>query len=261
MEKGIPTNSRGDGGSFSEKPGGELPDNRSFMTTAVADTHGLIPELCRQFSLVTGWPMHFTPLHRSPAELRRELENQPECLWLAEVGNGHRPAGFLHLEAAGDGAGADSFVEATMLAETLAQILGRLAQATTQLNQRNHDVATLLNLGLAVPGQDDLAFCLTQLLQAAAHLTGSWSAAFFLLEASTERLRLRAVYNLSREDVPQPFRELRSDLADLRALSNEPVILRTKIPGDHPLFPSEMRTGICAAVESETAPFGTLVGL
>jgi sigma-B regulation protein RsbU (phosphoserine phosphatase) len=95
-------------------------------------------------------------------------------------------------------------------------------------------------------------------LKAAAHLSGSWSAAFFLLDSTTERLRLRAVYNLSRDDVPHPFRELRTGTTDLTALADEPVILKAQTPGDHPLFPSEMRTAVCAAVESETVPFGTL---
>ncbi|MGE5191818.1 MAG: PP2C family protein-serine/threonine phosphatase [Deltaproteobacteria bacterium] len=227
------------------------------MPTAVIETHELVPELCRQFGVITGWPMHFTALDRPPAEIREELENCPECPWFAEISDGSRPAGFLHLESPADEA-AGNFAEAASLAETLARVLGRLAQATAQLDQRNRDVATLLNLGLAVPGQDDLAFSLTQLLQAAAHLTGSWSAAFFLLDASTERLKLRAIYNLARDDVPQPFRQLRTATPDLKALADEPVILRTEIPGDHPLFPPEMRSGACAAVESETAPFGTL---
>jgi sigma-B regulation protein RsbU (phosphoserine phosphatase) len=228
------------------------------MATTVTQSQELIPELCRQFQVVTGWPMHFTALDRPPAEIREDLENRPECSWFAEITDGARPAGFLHLESVGDVSSAGSFVEATSLAETLGRVLGRLAQTASQLQQRNKDVATLLNLGLSVPGQDDLAFCLSQLLQAAAHLTGSWSAAFFLLDSSTERLRLRALYNLSRDDVPQPFRELSSGAVDLQALADEPVVLRMKTPGAHPLFPSEMRTAICAAVESETVPFGTL---
>ena len=227
------------------------------MPTAAAQSRDLIPDLCRQFGVATGWSLHFTALTRPPAEIREELETRAECPWFAEISDGSRPAGFLHLELPDDDAAGD-FAEATLLAESLAQLLGRLAQATSQLNQRNRDVATLLNLGLAVPGQDDLAFSLTQLLQAAAHLTGSWSAAFFLLDSSIERLRLRAVYNLARDDVPHPFRELRTGTPDLQALADEPVVLRTETSGDNPFFPPEMRTGVCAAIESETAPFGTL---
>src|SRR5579872_3408147 len=196
------------------------------MTTAVAGSQNLIADLCRQFAEVTGWEMCFTPLDRPAAKIQADLEGRPECCWFAEINDGSRAAGFLHLEPPADDATAGNLATATMLAETLAQVLGKLAQTSAQLKQRNGDVATLLNLGLAVPGQDDLAFSLAQLLKAAAHLTGSWSAAFFLLDSTTERVRLRAVYNLSRDDVPHPFRELRTGSVDLRALADEPVILR-----------------------------------
>src|SRR4029077_21231523 len=105
------------------------------------ESRELIPELCRQFGLVTGWPMHFTPLDRPPAEIREELENRPECCWFAEITDGTRPAGFLHLESADDASAAGNFVEATTLAEALGRVLGRLAQAMAQLQQRNKDVA------------------------------------------------------------------------------------------------------------------------
>src|SRR5438552_1867000 len=170
------------------------------MTTVIAETNELIPELCRQFSQVTGWNLHFTPLNRAPDQIREELESSAACCWYAQISDGSRPAGFLHLEPPEEGTPASHFAEATTLAETLSLLLGRLAHASTQLSQRNKDVSTLLELGLAVPAQDDLAFSLAQLLKAAVHLTGSWSAAFFLLDAAAERLRLRAVFRLARED-------------------------------------------------------------
>ncbi|MBI3862521.1 MAG: SpoIIE family protein phosphatase, partial [Planctomycetia bacterium] len=133
-----------------------------------------------------------------------------------------------------------------------------LAQASTQLNQRNLDVATLLDLGMAVPAQDNLAFGLSRLLKAAAHLSGSWSAAFFLLDPGTERLKLRAVFRIERDDVPQPFRELHSGSIELAALADEPITVQVDEPGGHPLLPAEMKSAVCAAVQSETAPFGVL---
>lgn len=237
------------------------------MTTITAETHDLMSELCRHFGQVSGWDLHFTPAKRAPEEIRQELDNRPNCCWISEINDGSRVAGFLHLESReeadflpspGDESTQSDFVEATLLAEVLARILDRLAQTTTQLKQRNHDVATLLELGLAAPGQDNLAFGLTQLLQAAAHLTGSWSAAFFMLDPATERLRLRAVFRLLRDEVPQPFRELRTGSPDLAALADRPVILTVPWTGRHPLLPPAIKSAMCAAVQSETAPFGVL---
>lgn len=228
------------------------------MTTVATASHDLIPELCRHFSQLTGWRMRFTPLDRAIEEIQAELESRPECCWMAALDDGSRPAGFLHLESPEEEGAAANFVDATNFARTLARLLARLTRADSQLNLRNSDVSLLLNLGLAVPAQDDLAFALTQLLKAAVHLTGARSAAFFLLEPSTECLRLRALYQLERDEVPQPSRNLRAGLADLNALAEEPVILRIEASGSHALVPRGMRTAVCAAVQSETVPFGTL---
>ena len=255
------------------------------MTTIAAETHDLMSDLCRHFGRVSGWNLHFTPAKRAPEDIRKDLENRPGCCWISEINDGSRVAGFLHLNspdrespdkvqdslsalfqdsmfgqdsASGVATAQSAYVEVTMLAEVLSRFLGRLAQTTMQLKHRNHDVATLLELGLAAPAQDNLAFGLTQLLQAAAHLTGSWSAAFFLLDPATERLRLRAVYRLHRDDVPQPFRELRTGSPDLAALADQPVIFSTSATGRHPLLPAMIKSAACAAVQSETAPFGVL---
>ncbi len=237
------------------------------MTTIAAEPHDLISELCRHFGQVSGWDLQYTPVNRAPDEIRLELEGRAGCCWISEISNGSRVAGFLHLESSDDGPARyarldgesvrGDFVEATLLAEILARLLDRLG-ANLQLKHRNHDVATLLELGLTAPAQDNLAFGLTQLLQAAAHLTGSWSAAFFLLDPATERLRLRAVYRLQRDDMPQPFRELRTGTPDLTALADEPVIIAASESGAHPLLPSTIKSAMCAAVQSETAPFGVL---
>jgi sigma-B regulation protein RsbU (phosphoserine phosphatase) len=228
------------------------------MSTVATETHELIPELCRHFSQLTGWRMNFTPLDRAAEEIQAELEGRPECCWLAALDDGSRPAGFLHLESPEEDGAATDFADAASFARTLARLLARLTRADSQLKLRNKDVSLLLNLGLAVPAQDDLAFALTQLLKAAVHLTAARSAAFFLLEPSTECLRLRALYRLERNEVPQPSRNLHTGLADLNALVEEPVILRVEASGSHVLLPRGVRTAVCAAVQSETVPFGTL---
>ncbi|HEY3966053.1 MAG TPA: GAF domain-containing SpoIIE family protein phosphatase [Planctomycetaceae bacterium] len=228
------------------------------MTTVATEPRNPITVLCQRFGQVSGWELHFTPSTASPAEIRAEIERCENCCWITEISDGSRTAGFLHLEQPDAGVLPENFIETKLLAEALARILGRLAQASTQLNQRNLDVATLLDLGLAVPAQDNLAFGLTQLLKAATHLTGSWCAAFFLLDPGAERIRLRAVFHLNRDDVPEPFRELRSGTVDLQALADQPVALQAEDAGGHPLFPAEIKSALCAAVQSETSPFGVL---
>src|SRR5260370_35868320 len=127
------------------------------MTSIVAETQDLMSELCRQFGQVSGWDLQFTPAKRAPEEIRLDLENQAGWCWISEINDGSRVAGFLHLESPdhtpdryatpGCESARGDFGEATMLAEVLARLLERLAQTAAQLKQRNHDVATLLELG------------------------------------------------------------------------------------------------------------------
>ncbi|HTI49945.1 MAG TPA: GAF domain-containing SpoIIE family protein phosphatase [Planctomycetaceae bacterium] len=232
--------------------------------TAIADTNiattnpDLTTELCRQFTRVTGWPLQFTVANRNFEDQQSELESDPDCRWFRLIGDENRPAGFLLLQSPEAGGHHSDLSEAVDFAAPLARLLGRLAEANAQLSLRNKDVSTLLNLGLAIPSHDDLAFALSQLLKAATHLTNSRCAAFFLLDTSTSRLKLRAVYQLAGDDVPCALRELRTSKPDLRALSSSPVALRAATPGGHPLFPAQMRRAMIVAVESEQVPFGTL---
>jgi sigma-B regulation protein RsbU (phosphoserine phosphatase) len=228
------------------------------MTAIAANNADLTNDLCRQFSRVTGWPLEFTAASRAFEDQHSALKRDPDCRWFRMIGDESRPAGFLKLQPPGPGIDHVAFAEVTDFAAHLARVLERLADAHAQLSLRNKDVSTLLNLGLAIPSQDDLAFALSQLLKAATHLTNSRSAAFFLLDTSTSRLKLRAVYQLAGDEVPCAIRELRTSRPDLRALASAPVALRSAAPGGHPLFPAQMRRAMVVSVESEQIPFGTL---
>jgi sigma-B regulation protein RsbU (phosphoserine phosphatase) len=228
-----------------------------MLAPAVAH-HDLVVDLCRHFTHVTGWPLQFSAAQRAHEVQREELEQDPDCRWFTVIGDGSRTNGFLHLRSPGGGAERTEFAEAVGAAETVARLLRRLVEATSQLSSRNKDVSTLLNLGLAIPAQDDLAFALSQLLKAATHLTNSRSAAFFLLDASTSRLKLRAIYQLVRDEVPFAVRELRLSSPDLRALSDAPVVLRAADKSGHPLLPIQMQRAMVVGVQSEYVPFGTL---
>lgn len=228
------------------------------MSLIAESTSDLLPELCERFQQSTGWRLRFQAADDSFERDYGGLERNPACCWNASISDGQRPAGLLWLERPDDEHDGTGFVEATRMAETVARLLGRLATAVTQLTLRNKDVATLLNLGLAMPAQDDLAFGLSQLLKAATHLTNSRSAAFFLLDSTTSRLKLRAVYQLGRTDVAWAERDLAASIPDLQALSDAPVALRADRPGALPLLPTMMQVALVAGVQSEQAPFGTL---
>lgn len=228
------------------------------MSATATSTADLVPELCAHFQQATGWSLRFRPATAGFEKQYAELERDPACCWIGCISDGQRPAGMLWLERPENSYPSAGFVEAAGLAEAIGRLLDQLAEASSQLTLRDEDVSTLLNLGLTVPAQDDLAFSQTQLLKAATHLTNSRSAAFFLLDSNTRRLKLRALYQLTGSEVVAPERELCDSAPDLRAMADAPVVVRADRPGALPILPSSMHVGLVAGVQSDQAPFGTL---
>lgn len=228
------------------------------MATVAVTTDKLIPELCRNFELATGWRLTFSPVEEQDVVFPVDPISLSDTCWWAEITNNASTVAHLRLEPSPDLEPCVEFAQVTTLAESLAQLLNRMAAASSLLHSRNRDVSTLLNLGMAVPAQDDLAWGLSQLLKGATRLTSSRSAAFFLLDSTTSRLRLRAVYEIGREEIPHAQRALRSSWADLKALADGPATLSSIAPGHHPFLPEAMKSALCVAVQSESAPIGTL---
>ena len=229
------------------------------MGTLIAETHVLIPTLCRQFSQATGWTLHYTPADtESFAELETQAANDPRCCWFQEISDGREPVGLLSLFVADDLASNCSFVQATDLAQGISEVLVQLATAFARLDRRNHDVSTLVHLGLAVPAQENLAWALTQVLKAAVQLTTTRSAAFFLLNPETSRLKLRAVYQIAADLIPRSERILAYSPEDLEALVTGPAAVYAQEGTSSVSLPESFRAGLCVAVQSETMPIGTL---
>jgi sigma-B regulation protein RsbU (phosphoserine phosphatase) len=228
------------------------------MTAVSAPTLDLVADTCERFSLATGWRLHHTPVDRPPREIEERLAGDPACCWHAPLGDGARTTGFLHLEPPPGDTEHNSFLDTVGLARALAALLSRIESANRQLDVRNRDFATLVNLGLEVPAQDDLAWGLTQLLRAVVRLTASDSAAFFLLDSTASRLRLRAVYRIEHSQVASARRELRASRADLRALLDGPVVVRGDAANRERVLPVSAQVALCGAVQSEMVPFGTL---
>jgi sigma-B regulation protein RsbU (phosphoserine phosphatase) len=250
------------------------------MTALLQDAQTLITSVCRQFSQATGWTMAFAPIEGDFASLEMRYANAADCCWFAEVNDGREPLGLLHLAPSEHIHPPCSFVQATDLADTVADLVVRLVTADRRLELRNHDMSTLVHLGMAIPAQENLAWALTQVLKAAVQLTTSRGAAFFLLNPDTTRLKLRAVYQLGPQQVPHSERSLEESEADRLALSRAPAFLSvpapepTEPPPDAPRrpapanvtpienpadwLPDGYRSGLCVAVQSETLPIGTL---
>lgn len=218
---------------------------------AAVGLESLIAGLCHQFTQATGWRLEFRP-ERTAVDPGR---HHAAC-WERVLGNGHAAIGLLLLHTPRVETGC-SFLQATELATGLSKSLEALAESQRRLASRTDDVSTLVNLGMTVPVRENLTWSLAQLLRGATRLTLSRSAAFFLLDPSLQSLRLRAVWQLESQDVPQSTREVLASRCDREALARG-IGLASHGDGPAVLLPAEIRSGLVVPVESETMPLGTL---
>lgn len=229
------------------------------MTILATDTQELIPGICRRFSQIAGWRLTYIPKTDDHCKTRPALgtDGETTACWTGEVHDGQEVAGFVSLEP-GAGHPDIPLVQAIDLAEMVVDMLSRLTSAGRHLETGDHHISTLVQLGMAVPAQEDLAWALSQVLKAAVQLTSSRSAAFFLLNGDTTRLKLRAVHQVRGDQIPLAERDLATSFNDLQALAGVPCAMHREEPGEHAFVPHDTRAALCVAVESQTMPLGTL---
>jgi len=230
------------------------------MTTLAAGPHTWIRDSCRQFSDAAGWELKFLPASNGRADdVEARLRADAESCWYSEVTDGHGRIGFLQLVMPADLRNQHSFSSVGDLADAFAQLISRLATAGRLVESRTDELATLVDLGRSVPTEENLVEAVDRLLRGAIHLTSFRAAAFFLLDPSTERLKLRARAQREPHTIPAPIRSLAENPPDLGALVRGRAVLGGDEIGHAAAWlPPGTATAVCLAVESEAGPIGTL---
>ncbi|HEX4073648.1 MAG TPA: GAF domain-containing SpoIIE family protein phosphatase [Planctomycetaceae bacterium] len=231
-----------------------------MTTVAAVSPHAWIHDVCRSFSDAAGWELKFIPTGGGRTEdIETRLRADPESCWFTEVSDGQAPVGFLQLVLPVDVRNKQSLSSVGDLADAFAQLINRLATAGRSLESRTDEVTTLVDLGRSIPTEQNLVDAIDRLLQGAIHLTSFRASAFFLLDASTERLKLRARAHREPHTIPAAIRSLAENPPDLGALLRR----RTVLGGDEinqsaAWLPPGTATAVCLAVESDAGPIGTL---
>jgi phosphoserine phosphatase RsbU/P len=230
------------------------------MTTLTAGQHVWIRDVCRQFSDASGWELRFLPAATGRVEgVESRLRSDPESCWSTEISDGQGPIGFLQLLVPADIRNRQSLSSVGDLADVFAQLINRLATAGRLVESRTDELTTLVDLGRSVPTEENLVEAIDRLLQGAIHLTSFRASAFFLLDPSTERLKLRARAQREPHTIPAAVRSLAENPPDLGALLRRRAILGgDEISQAAAWLPPGTATAVCLAVESEAGPIGTL---
>ncbi len=229
------------------------------MTALATDYRRLVLLICRQFSEATGWVLRFTPATDETAEAVQEhLNTDACCCWFAEIHDESAVAGFLHLDVPQYSEPPSALESAMALGQTFANLISELVSAAHQIDASSRDISTLVGLKCAVREGTDLPRTMSDLLTAAAQLTESWGAAFFLLNPNTHSLRLRAVFRQGTETIPLTTRELRAGQPDFQALIEGPIVVQRQDSHAARLLPTDAQSALCVPVMAENVPLGTM---
>jgi sigma-B regulation protein RsbU (phosphoserine phosphatase) len=230
------------------------------MTITATGSDTWIRDTCRQFSDALGWDLKFVPLSGGRGdEIESRLRRDPSTCWFSELTDGLERIGFLQLVLPDDVRQDASFNSVGDLAGAFAQLINRSATAARLAESRTDDVTTLVDIGRSVPTERNLVDALQRLLEGATQLTAFRSCAFFLLDPSTERLKLRAHSHRDIPLVPATVRSLSENPPDLQALSRGRAVFgANEISQAAAWLPPGTLTAVCLAVGSETGPIGTL---
>jgi sigma-B regulation protein RsbU (phosphoserine phosphatase) len=230
------------------------------MTTLVASSHAWIRDVCRQFSDGSGWELRFRPIGgERPDDAEAALRADPDTCWFSEVKDGHGRIGYVHLLLPSDGRVDRTFAVTSELAEVVAQLISRAATSSHLLESRTSELATLVDIGRSIPSEENLAEAIDRLLRGSIQLTSFRSAAFFLLDPSTERLKLRSLTQRDAHPLPAEVRKLADIPPDIEALARGRVVLSgERLDRAAAWLPPGTLTALCLAVGSESGPLGTL---
>jgi sigma-B regulation protein RsbU (phosphoserine phosphatase) len=245
-----------------------------------------LPELCRAFEQATGWPLRYVPAV-APIDSDVPFVDDPGCAWWHGVSVSDSVVGYLRMDLPGPADEVADLHAAGELGDQIGLLVGQLLDCTQRLNEREVELATLVDLEALAAQPANLQQALVAALGSAVEAVGARSAALFLLDPSVTWLTLRAIYNLRPDQTPPSPRDLRLAPYDLESLTGKPVVVEDPrrvlaARHGHPLdshprqeggstglpesslaataawCPPGHLSGVCVAVGSESMPLGTL---
>jgi sigma-B regulation protein RsbU (phosphoserine phosphatase) len=144
------------------------------------------------------------------------------------------------------------------LARAIARMVGEVATTRHAIWEREAELAAGIPVAARPAEPEVLAERLDGILRGGCEAIGCAAAGFYLLDAGTTELKLRAAWGLPRIKLTEPARSLRGATADLEALTGHAVVLANEQLCRLWHAPEAAEAAVCVPVSSPTMPLGTL---
>lgn len=230
-------------------------DPKKSLTSEGVASYPLAAEICRSFSLATGWNLRYIPQPQPNQEL--------DALWTAPVdpGIGDAP-GHLRLDLGGltssDTTPPCDLDHAVDLASALAELLATNLRARHELQCREAELATAVPVVEHFDDRRPTANRLEAVLKSGVRLLGGRAMALYVLDETSTRLKLRVGSGIPWERLMLPPRSLKDSPADLEALAGRAVVLESPFEVSQVCVPEPCNAAICVPVSTPSTPLGTL---
>ena len=147
------------------------------------------------------------------------------------------------------------------VAQLARQLIGyheELESTYRALREREAELATAVPLSVIDDEGRHLSERLAWVLKSVAEAIGCDAAALYLLDDTTQTLKLRSSWGIPRQRLAEPPRSLRGAVADLEALMGSAVVLEDVRLAPFWRAPEGFAAALCLPVASDTTPLGTL---
>lgn len=144
------------------------------------------------------------------------------------------------------------------LVDSINLMCEQLAVTREALWRREAELATSVPVIARADDSNHVAKRLETSLQAACNGVGASSAALYVLDDATSKLKLRACWGMPQHKLLEPARPLQGALADLEALLGHAIVLEDCPSTPHWETPEPAASAVCVPVSSATTPLGTL---
>lgn len=228
-----------------------VEEEETPVVEAVEEIPGL-HQLFETFEKVTGWTLAF---HESGESFRDRVQH-------TNPGSAPPPRGKLVIDDMSallpPGTHAVHRVRCEELVTAMNGLLQELEKTRHELWKREGELAAAFPLIQHQNEDGHLAKRLESSVASAALAVDASAAALYLLDESTQSLKMRSCWGLPTSRLLKPARELQNSIADLEALLGHAVVLEDTSSLRHWNPPEDYPAAACVPVSSATTPLGTL---
>ncbi len=212
-------------------------------------------ELAELFSAATGWQVRLEPLSSDEdAPALSSDQDSPNQILTGTAG----VRWDLVPPSADEEIAALAAPAVLQLAQQLTGYHEKLERAYQSLREREAELATAIPLSVLDDEGVHLAERLEWVLQAGAEALDCSAAALYLLDDTTQTLKLRVSWGLPRHRLVDPPRALRGAVADLEALMGSAVVLEDVRLAPFWRTPESFPSALCLPVSTPHTPLGTI---